>query len=518
MIIVKKDTTPIADECILLGRQCENEARQIEFDLSWLIDEYGSGTAVLVHQRNKDVAPYICTTTQSDNILTWTLDNQDTVYDGWGQAELRWSVGDVLAKTLIYKTMVIRSITADTTIPEPLESWYDEMIDYIDEHGIDPEDLAAAIAAYLDEHPVEAPVQSVNNKTGAVVLTASDVGAGTYSKPINGIPASDLASGVVPPVKNVWTGTCTTGASTETKAVTIDDSSWSSPSAGTMLVVYFRYGNSHSTPKISINGGTASVIQIATGYASIGNVSAPYNKWGTGIRFFVYYSNKWVMAFPDYETLIELYAKIMQDIPVTSVNNKTGAVTLNASDVGAGTYSKPSGGIPKTDLSSAVQTSLGKADTALQSAPVTSVNTKTGAVSLDAGDLGYDGTETYSSDTVGKAITDLNGDLNGKLDAPSTAGTNGQVLTSDGQGGQSWQTPQSGGSVSPYTSNPEALGTASAGSSDDYARGDHVHPMPSAANVGAIASPSSPSSGDFLVYNGTAWVAQSLSTWQGGSY
>lgn len=31
-----------------------------------------------------------------------------------------------------------------------------------------------------------------------------------------------------------------------------------------------------------------------------------------------------------------------------------------------GTYSKPSGGIPKTDLASAVQTSLGKADTALQ--------------------------------------------------------------------------------------------------------------------------------------------------------
>ena len=33
----------------------------------------------------------------------------------------------------------------------------------------------------------------------------------------------------------------------------------------------------------------------------------------------------------------------------------------------AGTYSKPSGGIPATDLASAVQTSLGKADTALQS-------------------------------------------------------------------------------------------------------------------------------------------------------
>ena len=34
-------------------------------------------------------------------------------------------------------------------------------------------------------------------------------------------------------------------------------------------------------------------------------------------------------------------------------------------------YNKPSGGIPKTDLASAVQTSLGKADSALQSVPST---------------------------------------------------------------------------------------------------------------------------------------------------
>ena len=79
---------------------------------------------------------------------------------------------------------------------------------------------------------------------------------------------------------------------------------------------------------------------------------------------------------------------------VTSVNGKTGAVSLTAADVGAlpddtpipaavteqtvsgwgftkntGTYSKPSGGIPKNDLDSTVQTSLEKADTALQSVP-----------------------------------------------------------------------------------------------------------------------------------------------------
>jgi hypothetical protein len=71
---------------------------------------------------------------------------------------------------------------------------------------------------------------------------------------------------------------------------------------------------------------------------------------------------------------------------VTSVNGQTGAVVLDAADVGA--YVKPSTGIPKTDLAPAVQTSLSKADTALQSAPVTSVAGKTGAVTLAKADVG----------------------------------------------------------------------------------------------------------------------------------
>ena len=37
----------------------------------------------------------------------------------------------------------------------------------------------------------------------------------------------------------------------------------------------------------------------------------------------------------------------------------------------------------------------------------------------------------------------------------------------------------SGASVSPYDSTPADLGTASAGTSDEYARGDHVHDLPS---------------------------------------
>lgn len=50
----------------------------------------------------------------------------------------------------------------------------------------------------------------------------------------------------------------------------------------------------------------------------------------------------------------------------SSSENPVQNKVIKAALDGKGTYSKPSGGIPKSDLASDVQTSLGKADTALQ--------------------------------------------------------------------------------------------------------------------------------------------------------
>lgn len=74
---------------------------------------------------------------------------------------------------------------------------------------------------------------------------------------------------------------------------------------------------------------------------------------------------------------------------VKTVNGNTPDANGNVSiTVEGGGYIKPTNGIPSTDMTSAVQASLAKADSALQSAPVTSVNSKTGAVSLSASDVG----------------------------------------------------------------------------------------------------------------------------------
>lgn len=188
---------------------------------------------------------------------------------------------------------------------------------------------------------------------------------------------------------------------------------------------------------------------------------------------------------------------------VDSVNGQTGDVVLDAADVGA---------LPDTTTIPTKTSQLQNDSGFLTSAPVTSVNSKTGAVSLSASDVG--------------ALPD-------STTIPAAA-----------------------------TNNPADLGTAAKGSSSKYAREDHVHNKPtysksdvglgnvdnvqqysatnpppypvtsvngqtgavslsipsSASDVGAIAAPSSPATGAFLVWNGSAWVAQTLATWQASSY
>ena len=329
------------DARVALGRQMENNYRAITFDLSGFGVEVVR--AMIVHQRKLDTAPYIVTSVTGQDSITWTVTNTDTAFAGSGEAEIRIEFADGLAKTVVFQTVVIPSITADTEIPEPLQSWYDAMIDYIDDHSVSPEQIEQAVADYLDEHPVQAPVTSVNSKIGAVVLNADDVGAlpdtttaadlGAYVKPNTGIPKTDLSTAV----------------------------------------------------------------------------QASLNKADTAL----------------------------QSAPVTSVNTKTGAVVLTAADVGA--YVKPSGGIPKSDLTASVQTSLNKADTALQSAPVTSVNSKTGAVTLNASDVG-----AMPSSYVAP-VTSVDGKT-GAVQIMPSGGSVGQVLTKTSSG-TAWQTVSGGGAV-----------------------------------------------------------------------
>ena len=114
--------------------------------------------------------------------------------------------------------------------------------------------------------------------------------------------------------------------------------------------------------------------------------------------------------------------------PVRTVNGQVGNVHLTGDDIPvspndntevstalASKYVKPSGGIPKSDLSSALQTEI-NSKYVKPSGGIPKSDLSSG-VQLDL-----------------DAIAD-------KLDEPAVPGQAGQVLTSDGLNGQSWETP-----------------------------------------------------------------------------
>lgn len=117
-------------EEIKLGRRGENQARKVVFDVlgKWR-EGYGEGVASLIVQRNGDAQPYPVTVTEEDGALVWLVSSVDTAVAGEGAAELRYTVGDTIVKSQIYKTRVRETLENSGETPPPAyQSWVDEVL------------------------------------------------------------------------------------------------------------------------------------------------------------------------------------------------------------------------------------------------------------------------------------------------------------------------------------------------------------------------------------------------------
>lgn len=83
--------------------------------------------------------------------------------------------------TKISKTFKVnrRNKPADYVFTPPEQTTLSELVERLDaiEESQDPDAIKNVVKDYLKQNPVEVPVKSVNGKTGAVELKASDVGA-----------------------------------------------------------------------------------------------------------------------------------------------------------------------------------------------------------------------------------------------------------------------------------------------------------------------------------------------------
>lgn len=112
-----------------LGKQGENLARKIQFDISRWISTFGPGTVQLLHQRSGDEAPYPVAVEREGNLAVWTVTNADTAAPGTGHTELQYYVGDALAKSETWMTKVLASLgDASETPPEAQQGWVDQVL------------------------------------------------------------------------------------------------------------------------------------------------------------------------------------------------------------------------------------------------------------------------------------------------------------------------------------------------------------------------------------------------------
>ena len=159
-----------------LGRQGENLARQVVFDIRDLESLYGSGTVEVIYQRPGDAQPYPLAVQRDGTLVTWDVTATDTemsaatANERYGKCELRYYAGETLAKSQIWRTWVESAMDtpSETTPPEPEQGWVDQVL------AAGAAAMTAADGAKADADRAAALAEEVAEKAAQTAQDASD--------------------------------------------------------------------------------------------------------------------------------------------------------------------------------------------------------------------------------------------------------------------------------------------------------------------------------------------------------
>lgn len=347
IIVANKKPIPI-------GRYGENEETTVQFSINAFFPDMPDADFGLVHQRHGDAAPYPCVISELNGFINWRIGSADVAKVGSGTAQLSAYKNGSISKTVIFTTETLNSLGM-VDPPSPETAWVDEVLTagtaavnaaerastYAERAQAVADNIDTTVSESLEEakesgefdgppgDPGFSPAVIVTDITGGHRVTITDAEGDHAFNVMNGpaytLTEEDKAEIVADVVDEIPLVDPDAKTSAQTQPVGVDSNGklWTAPGGQGGTTDYEQLSN-----RPSINGHTLTGNQTAAqlGLATPSDIPA---------------------------------------VPVQSVNGKTGAVELTAADVGAGTYSKPSGGIPATDLTAAIQTTLSKADAAL---------------------------------------------------------------------------------------------------------------------------------------------------------
>ena len=269
---------------INLGIQGENNARQIQLDISRLVSLFGAGTVQLLHRRPGDATPYPVVVVRSGNVVTWTVTAADTAYSGEGQAELQYFAGDSLAKSETYTTTITASQgDAGATPPEPQAGWVTQVL----QAGTD----AAEAAERAENAALHPPIIGENGNwwlwdfnTGVYVDSGKPSAGGVTSEKADQDTASlgaELAAASGWTLGAGWSGDLANGfthASGNTEPLTFTPAEIK---AGSLYQVTFRSSVRMTTTNLFVQVGNSAQFNLyaedttnETGNVSIGVLAA----------------------------------------------------------------------------------------------------------------------------------------------------------------------------------------------------------------------------------------------------
>lgn len=114
---------------IPIGRLGENEATAVVFDAAEYEQLFGAGTFSLLHQRSGDALPYPCSVEYSGSKVTWIVKSADVAVQGYGKCELIYTVGGMIAKSVVFTTITGTALTGGAEPPEPWEDWVERVLE-----------------------------------------------------------------------------------------------------------------------------------------------------------------------------------------------------------------------------------------------------------------------------------------------------------------------------------------------------------------------------------------------------
>lgn len=218
--------TVIVENCktLFIGRRGENEVTEVVFDFSEWQAEFGNGVIDLFVKRNGDSAAYPVVLSVDGTVATWLVTATDTNVADYGKAEYVYTVNGKIAKSAVFTFYVAEDIgQASGEAPDPYEDWIETLTGLgtetqlnaqaAEQSANDAAESAASAATSADQsedsaedaeawavgerngEPVtegdptynnnakfwagkamtDAPVTSVNGKSGDIVLNLDDI-------------------------------------------------------------------------------------------------------------------------------------------------------------------------------------------------------------------------------------------------------------------------------------------------------------------------------------------------------